>query len=112
MKHSLSSIRKRERITHPRPDRLYRYFWRLFEIPSVSILCSLVGLADVRREIYEVILPEVVERLSHIQYWRGSPYGGKTSRDPTVGDIHQWNVWHGTQEPWSNWDKLQGRFVS
>lgn len=22
------------------------------------------------------------------------------------------NVWHGTQEPWHNWDKLSGRFVS
>lgn len=22
------------------------------------------------------------------------------------------NVWHGTQEPWHNWDKLAGRFVS
>lgn len=22
------------------------------------------------------------------------------------------NVWHGSQEPWHNWDKLAGRFVS
>lgn len=22
------------------------------------------------------------------------------------------NVWHGTQEPWHNWDILAGRFVS
>lgn len=22
------------------------------------------------------------------------------------------NVWHGTQEPWHNWDILSGRFVS
>jgi beta-mannosidase len=22
------------------------------------------------------------------------------------------NVWHGTQEPWQNWDFLAGRFVS
>jgi len=29
-----------------------------------------------------------------------------------LGDIHQWNVWHGTQEPWHNWDILSGRFVS
>ncbi|WWC73873.1 uncharacterized protein I206_107845 [Kwoniella pini CBS 10737] len=64
------------------------------------------------RQIYEIILPEVVKRFSHIEYRRSSPYGGKTSSDQTVGDIHQWNVWHGTQEPWSNWDKLAGRFVS
>ncbi|KAL8277704.1 hypothetical protein RQP46_009826 [Phenoliferia psychrophenolica] len=42
----------------------------------------------------------------------GSPWGGKDTRDPTVGDIHQWNVWHGTQEPYQNWDKLGGRFIS
>lgn len=29
-----------------------------------------------------------------------------------MGDIHQWNVWHGSTEPWANWDKLSGRFVS
>nr|XP_019043746.1 hypothetical protein I302_08327 [Kwoniella bestiolae CBS 10118]OCF22676.1 hypothetical protein I302_08327 [Kwoniella bestiolae CBS 10118] len=64
------------------------------------------------RHVYEVLLPEVVDRLSNIFYHRSSPYGGKDSSDQTVGDIHQWNVWHGTQEPWSNWDKLAGRFVS
>jgi len=64
------------------------------------------------RQIYEVILPEIVERLSTIFYHRSSPYGGESSSDKTVGDIHQWNVWHGTQEPWSNWDILAGRFVS
>ncbi|WVQ80709.1 hypothetical protein IAT38_002814 [Cryptococcus sp. DSM 104549] len=64
------------------------------------------------RHIYEVILPKVVHHLSNIYYHRGSPYGGKNTRDPTVGDIHQWNVWHGTQEPWANWYKLAGRFVS
>ncbi|WWC85605.1 uncharacterized protein L201_000469 [Kwoniella dendrophila CBS 6074] len=64
------------------------------------------------RHIYEILLPEVVNRLSTIFYHRSSPYGGKDSGDKTVGDIHQWNVWHGTQEPWSNWDKLAGRFVS
>lgn len=53
-----------------------------------------------------------MHRLSNIFYWPSSPYGGKTSGDLTVGDVHQWNVWHGTQEPWANWDKLAGRFVS
>ncbi|BEI83975.1 hypothetical protein CcaverHIS002_0405790 [Cutaneotrichosporon cavernicola] len=64
------------------------------------------------RHIYEILLPEVVERCSDIFYWPSSPYGGKTSGDLTVGDVHQWNVWHGTQEPWANWDMLAGRFVS
>lgn len=64
------------------------------------------------RHIYEKTLPEVVARLSNIYYQPSSPYGGRTSADQTVGDIHQWNVWHGSQEPWHNWDKLAGRFIS
>jgi beta-mannosidase len=66
------------------------------------------------RHIYERLLPEVVDRLSNIFYHRGSPYSGfgKDTRDRHYGDLHQWNVWHGTQEPWHNWDILSGRFVS
>ncbi|KAK7061680.1 beta-mannosidase B [Favolaschia claudopus] len=66
------------------------------------------------RHIYERLLPDVVEKLSDIFYWRGCPYSGhgKDTRNPFYGDIHQWNVWHGTQEPWHNWDILSGRFVS
>ncbi|KAH9006794.1 beta-mannosidase [Lactarius hatsudake] len=37
---------------------------------------------------------------------------GKRRPDQTYGDLHQWNVWHGSQEPWHNWDILAGRFVS
>ena len=65
------------------------------------------------RTIYETILPAVVAEFSPgVPYHPGSPWGGKKSDDPTVGDIHQWNVWHGTQEPYQLWDKLTGRFVS
>ncbi|KAF8761348.1 Glycosyl hydrolases family 2 [Rhizoctonia solani] len=66
------------------------------------------------RYIYEVVLPEVVNRLSDTHYHRASPYSGygKPTTDRTYGDIHQWNVWHGSQEPWHNWDILSGRFVS
>lgn len=39
-----------------------------------------------------------------------------TGRNPLTGnfrsDIHQWNVWHGSQEKYQNFDKLVGRFVS
>ncbi|KAL9712669.1 hypothetical protein Ac2012v2_003906 [Leucoagaricus gongylophorus] len=66
------------------------------------------------RYIYENVLPEVVGTHSNIFYHRGSPYSGhgKPTTDKTFGDIHQWNVWHGSQEPWHNWDILAGRFVS
>lgn len=65
------------------------------------------------RYIYEKILPDVCRDLiPATHYHPGSPWGGKTTTDPTVGDIHQWNVWHGSQEKYQNFDKLVGRFVS
>ena len=65
------------------------------------------------RYIYEKILAEATASLvPNTHYHFGSPYGGKTSADPTVGDIHQWNVWHGTQEPYQKLPSLSGRFVS
>ena len=65
------------------------------------------------RYIYEKILLEVTKELvpgTHYHY--GSPFGGKNTTDPYVGDIHQWNVWHGTQESYQDFDKLSGRFVA
>ncbi|KAI1633483.1 beta-mannosidase [Biscogniauxia mediterranea] len=65
------------------------------------------------RYIYEKILPDACRELCpSVYYHPGSPWGGVDTRDPTVGDIHQWNVWHGTQEKYQNFDKLVGRFVS
>ncbi|KZT33739.1 glycoside hydrolase family 2 protein [Sistotremastrum suecicum HHB10207 ss-3] len=66
------------------------------------------------RYIYETVLPDITSRLSDIYYHRGSPYSGfgKETTDQHYGDLHQWNVWHGSQEPWHNWDILAGRFVS
>ncbi|KZP32901.1 glycoside hydrolase family 2 protein [Athelia psychrophila] len=66
------------------------------------------------RHIYERVLPAIVEKHSDIFYHRGSPYSGQgqPTTDQTFGDLHQWNVWHGTQQPWHNWDILAGRFVS
>ncbi|KAL8805176.1 MAG: hypothetical protein Q9200_005542 [Gallowayella weberi] len=65
------------------------------------------------RYIYEKILVDVTRDLVPNTYYHfGSPFGGKSTRDPTIGDIHQWNVWHGMQESYQNWDHLDGRFVS
>ena len=65
------------------------------------------------RYIYEKVLADCCKELVPDTYYHfGSPWGGKDTRDPTVGDIHQWNVWHGTQEKYQNFDKLCGRFVS
>ncbi|CRL19266.1 Glycoside hydrolase family 2, immunoglobulin-like beta-sandwich [Penicillium camemberti] len=66
------------------------------------------------RWIYEKLLPEVVSEYSPSTFYHpGSPWGdGKVSSDPTVGDIHQWNVWHGTQEKYQIFDTMGGRFNS
>lgn len=66
------------------------------------------------RYIYEKILADACSSLiPNTQYHPGSPWGkGLDTHDATIGDIHQWNVWHGTQEKYQNFDKLVGRFVS
>ncbi|KAK3693473.1 glycoside hydrolase family 2 protein [Podospora appendiculata] len=66
------------------------------------------------RYIYEKILSDACTTLiPSVQYHPGSPWGaGRDTHDATVGDIHQWNVWHGTQEKYQNFDQLGGRFVS
>ncbi|KAK8182749.1 putative beta-mannosidase [Phyllosticta citribraziliensis] len=66
------------------------------------------------RYIYEKILPEVVAAESpSVPYHPGSPWGdGLPTSDRTVGDLHQWNVWHGSQEKYQIFDTLGGRFNS
>ncbi|BFZ60064.1 hypothetical protein YB2330_001086 [Saitoella coloradoensis] len=65
------------------------------------------------RWIYEKLLPECVEDVApHIDYHPGSPWGGKDTMDPNGGDLHQWNVWHGSQAPYQTYPSLGGRFVS
>jgi len=67
-------------------------------------------------KIYEELLPSVVDTLtsSSIPYHRGSPYGGKgwDTADPTVGDVHQWNIWGGKEMQYHEYDRMGGRFVS
>ncbi|KAK6198479.1 beta-mannosidase precursor [Scheffersomyces amazonensis] len=65
------------------------------------------------RTLYETVFPRIVQKFSpEIPYHPGSPWGGKGTADPTIGDLHQWNVWHGNQEKYQDWYKLGGRFIS
>lgn len=66
------------------------------------------------RTIYEKTLPDLVKKyLPSVPYHPGSPWSGEhPTTDQTIGDLHQWNVWHGTQEKYQDWYKLGGRFVS
>jgi beta-mannosidase len=65
------------------------------------------------RELYERLLPEVCAALDPTRsYWRGSPYGGQNGSDPTFGDRHTWDIWHGAMAPYQHYPKYMGRFVS
>jgi beta-mannosidase len=65
------------------------------------------------RTIYEQLLPVLCAELDPTRpYWPGSPYGGSFSGDPTVGDRHTWEIWHGPVAPYQDYDRFRGRFVS
>ncbi|KAH9948314.1 glycoside hydrolase superfamily [Amylocystis lapponica] len=100
---------------------------RLRHHPSMAVFCGnnedyqqVLQWGDITdlpaRLIYEDTLPNVVAALTDppIPYHRGSPYGGKDwdTADPTVGDIHQWDVWAGKERPWQEYESRGGRFVS
>ncbi|KAL3452127.1 glycoside hydrolase superfamily [Aspergillus insuetus] len=65
------------------------------------------------RLFYEIHLPELCnELIPDVPYWRGSPYGGAFCNDTTVGDIHQWHVWHLDKKPYQDYPRLGGRMVT
>jgi beta-mannosidase len=65
------------------------------------------------RELYERLLPDVCAAIDGTRpYWPGSAYGGANTQDPTIGDRHTWDVWHGTMAPYGDYPKYEGRFVS
>jgi len=65
------------------------------------------------RKIYEIVLPDMMSRLvPYVPYWRSSPYGGSSTRDSTVGDVHIWDVWHGPMHPYQMYKDFTARFVS
>lgn len=100
---------------------------RLRHHPSIALFCGnnedyqmILQWGDVKLfpaiKIYEDVLPSIVEALCDppIPYHRGSPYGGQgwDTADPTVGDVHQWNIWGGKELPYQEYDRMGGRFVS
>ncbi|KAF2713938.1 glycoside hydrolase family 2 protein [Pleomassaria siparia CBS 279.74] len=69
------------------------------------------------RYIYEYLLPKIVlEEAVGVPYHPSSPFGDGISTtlkvDPKVGDVHQWNVWHGEMKPYQQLPEMGGRFVS
>lgn len=67
------------------------------------------------RYIYESLLPKTLEE-EHpgMIYLPSSPWSGngESVKDRTVGDAHEWNLWHGTMVKIQDIDKIGGRFVS
>ncbi|KAK0616813.1 glycoside hydrolase family 2 protein [Immersiella caudata] len=69
------------------------------------------------RYIYEHLLPSLVTTHSpSTPYHPSSPFGNGASTtlvvDPTIGDIHQWSLWHGSMAPYQSLPSMSGRFVS
>jgi beta-mannosidase len=65
------------------------------------------------REIYERLLPRICAELDPTRpYWQGSPYGGASVFDQTVGDRHTWDVWHGVMADYQDYPRYGGRFIS
>jgi beta-mannosidase len=80
---------------------------------DLSQTTDLAASAFPAREIYERLLPEICARLDPSRpYWPGSPYGGANPNDPTIGDRHVWDVWHGAMAPYQDYPKYRSRFVS
>jgi beta-mannosidase len=65
------------------------------------------------RVIYEQLLPEVCATVDGVAPYRpGSPYDGVDANDPTIGDRHTWDVWHGNVAPYQDYPRFSGRFIS
>lgn len=67
------------------------------------------------KPIYEEQLPHAVAKHHpNAEYIIGSPFSpkGLISSDSTVGDVHEWNVWHGKELDYQDWPSIAGGFVS
>ncbi|KAI1295133.1 glycoside hydrolase family 2 protein [Xylaria venustula] len=66
------------------------------------------------RYTYEYLLPKILsEESTFAIYHPTSPWGdGKPTSDPTVGDKHQWDIWHGAMNRYQEAFRLSARFIS
>jgi len=66
-------------------------------------------------KLFEIVLPELVEKYDpQTFYWPSSPSSGGAfdrPRDPNIGDVHFWEVWHGLK-PFTEYRKFHFRFCS
>lgn len=66
------------------------------------------------RYTYEYLLPKILSEEDRFAiYHPTSPWGdGKPTADPTVGDKHQWDIWHGAMNRYQEAFRLSARFIS
>ncbi|GAP92348.1 putative glycosyl hydrolase family 2 [Rosellinia necatrix] len=66
------------------------------------------------RYTYEYLLPKILSEEDRFAiYHPTSPWGdGKNTADPTVGDKHQWDIWHGAMYRYQEAFRLSARFIS
>ncbi|AOZ93052.1 beta-mannosidase [Paenibacillus crassostreae] len=51
-------------------------------------------------KIFHELMPKVLKELDPTRlYWPSSPFGGNDHNDDSVGDRHNWQVWHGNVYP-------------
>ena len=66
-------------------------------------------------KLFEIILRDIVEEFDpQTFYWPSSPSSGggfDEPRNPDVGDMHYWEVWHG-RKPFTEYRKYHFRFCS
>ena len=66
-------------------------------------------------KMYSYILPGIVkEEAPQTFWWPSSPSSGgdfEYPQDPSRGDVHYWQVWHG-EKPFTEYRKFQFRYVS
>ncbi|WP_235988863.1 beta-mannosidase [Aquibacillus kalidii] len=66
-------------------------------------------------KLFEFILPDLVKQFDpETFYWSSSPSSGGgfgDPRNPDVGDVHYWEVWHG-QKPFTDYRNFYFRFCS
>ena len=66
-------------------------------------------------KMFEYLLPKLVKEYApQTFYWPSSPSSGGSlddPQDPTRGDVHYWDVWHG-EKPFSDYRQHRFRYVS
>lgn len=65
-------------------------------------MCLIIAVARTAGKLHDKA-ESVVKLSPSVKEW--------DTADPTIGDVHQWEVWAGKGAPYQDWDVMGGRFV-